>query len=373
MARREARGDGVDLDRGRLQLDRHGKGHSVVRDDVEPHDVTNAHQVRPDAPLPSIHRDTRIHHLSTLSATVGTLQLFAEPTRVRLMALLAEEELTVAELVSITEIGQSSVSTHLARLREAGLLRDRKAGASTFYALNDGNMPDEARRMWSLVADEVKDAVLDADRERRANVVKARAANLAWPDSVAGQMERHYSPGRTWESTARGLFGLMRLGDVLDVGAGDGTIAHLLAPRARSVTCLDRSAKMVDAARARLAETKNATVHMGDAHEVPFHDASFDQVTLFNVLTQAATPARVLAEAARVLRKQGSLALITLGAHDHTDVSASYGDVQPGFTPSQLRRMLQKVGLAVDTCDVTGREKRLPHFEIITAFAHKSS
>jgi SAM-dependent methyltransferase len=310
--------------------------------------------------------------LSTLSSAVNTLQLFGEPTRVRLLALLAEEELTVAELVHITEVGQSSVSTHLGKLRDAGLLRDRKVGASTFYALNQGNMPAEARRVWSLVEKEIEDAVLASDRERRAAVVEARARNPAWPDAVAGQMERYYSPGRTWESTGRGLCGLMTLGDVLDVGCGDGAMAQLVAPRAKSMTCLDRNPRMVEAAQGRLAETKNATVHLGDMHELPFPAASFDQVMLFNVLTQTATPARVLSEAARVLRKHGSLVLITLGAHDHADITAGYGDVQRGFTPAQLRRMLQKTGLAVDSCHVACREKRLPHFEVITAFARKS-
>ncbi len=311
--------------------------------------------------------------MSTLSDAVSTLQLFAEPTRVRLVALLATEELTVAELVMITEIGQSSVSTHLARLRDAGLLRDRKVGASTLYALNDGNMPREARRVWSLVAGDVKDADLEGDRERCVNVVTARAKNLSWPDSVAGQMERHDSPGRTWESTARGLFGLMRLGDVLDLGCGDGTMAELLAPRAKTITCIDRSAKMVEAARARLADANNAVVHPGDMHDLSLPDASFDQVLLFNVLTQTTTPARVLSEVARVLRPRGSLALITLGAHEKADVTATYGDLQPGYSPSQLRRMLKRAGLDVDTCDVACREKRPPHFEVITAFAKKNA
>lgn len=329
----------------------------------EPHDAGT---------LASIHRDGMIGFVSSLSTAVGTLQLFAEPTRVRLMALLAEEELTVAELVSITDVGQSSVSTHLGKLRDAGLLRDRKVGASTLYALNDGNMPGEARRVWSLVAEEVKDAVLDADRDRCAGVVKARARTTGWPESVAGQMERHYSPGRTWESTARGLFGLMSLGDVLDVGAGDGTIAQLVAPRARTVTCLDRSTKMIDAARARLAKIKNASVAVGDAQELPFAGGSFDEVILFNVLTQVEAPARALAEAARVLRGEGTLSIITLGAHNHAAVTANYGDIHSGFAIAQLRRLLQKAAFSVDACDVACREKRPPHFEIIVAFAHKS-
>jgi DNA-binding transcriptional ArsR family regulator/2-polyprenyl-3-methyl-5-hydroxy-6-metoxy-1,4-benzoquinol methylase len=308
--------------------------------------------------------------VSSLSSAVNTLQLFAEPTRVRLMALLEGEELTVAELVAITELAQSSVSTHLGKLRDAGLLRDRRQGASTLYALNDGNMPESAKQVWSLVRGEIKDAVLEGDHERCVDVVRARA-QANWPDAVAGQMERHYSPGRTWEATARGLFGLMDLGDVLDAGSGDGTMAQLLAPRAKSVTCLDRNEKMVEAACARLAKLKNVTVTLGDVHELPFDEASFDQVMLFNILTQATTPARVVSEAARVLRDGGNLAIVTLATHDHADVSANYRDIHSGFSTLQLKRMLQKAGLSVEACDVTCREKRSPHFEVITAFAKK--
>ena len=93
---------------------------------------------------------------------------------------------------------------------------------------------------------------------------------------------------------------------------------------------------------------------------------------LFNILTQAKTPARVLSEAARVLRDGGNLALVTLAPHDHADVSATYRDIHSGFSTPQLRRMLQKAGLAIDACDITCREKRPPHFEVITAFAHKN-
>jgi SAM-dependent methyltransferase len=311
--------------------------------------------------------------VSTLPAAVNTLLLFAEPTRVRLMALLEHEELTVAELVTITELAQSSVSTHLGKLRDAGLLRDRRLGASTLYALNDSNMPLRAKEVWSLVRGDIKDAVLDGDKERCADVLEARERTNAWPDAVAGQMERYYSPGRTWEATARGLFGLIQLGDVLDAGSGDGTMAQLLAPRAKSVTCLDRSEKMVEATRARLTKAKNVTVSLGDVHELPFEDASFDHVMLFNILTQATTPTRVVSEAARVLREGGNVAIVTLASHDHADVSSNYRDIHCGFSTVQLRRMLHKAGLTVDACEITCREKRSPHFEVITAFAHKNS
>ncbi|HEY4121024.1 MAG TPA: metalloregulator ArsR/SmtB family transcription factor, partial [Byssovorax sp.] len=154
-----------------------------------------------------------------LEHTVDLLQLVGEATRVRLLSLLASDELSVAELVTILDLGQSRVSTHLGRLREAGVVRDRRAGASTFYALNAAAMPAAARRAWEFVAAEVDDPVLAADRERCAAVLTARA-KAAGLDALAGQMERHYTPGRTWEALARGFVGLMNLGDVLDVGGG---------------------------------------------------------------------------------------------------------------------------------------------------------
>jgi ArsR family transcriptional regulator len=311
--------------------------------------------------------------MSSLATTVNLFQLFGEQTRVRLMALLSQAELTVAELVAITELGQSSVSTHLGRLREAGVLRDRKVGPSTFYALAEGGMPEEARKVWQVVADGVRDSVLDADRERCEAVLRAREKAAGWPDAVAGQMERHYSPGRTWEAMARGLLGLMRLGDVLDVGSGDGTLAELLAPRAKSVTLVDRSETMIEAARARLAKTKNVRGLVADAHELPLKASTFDQVLLFNVLTFAHTPEQVLAEAARVLRRDGGVAIVTLDAHDHGPVAATYGHVQPGFSPPQLRKMLARAGFTVEHCEIVCREKRPPHFRVMTAFARKGA
>src|SRR5207244_7858172 len=113
-------------------------------------------------------------------------------------------------------------STHLGKLREAGVLRDRRSGPSTVYSLNDGSMPAEARRVWALLEGEVADAVLEADGARADALVRARECAGAWPDAVAGQMERHYSPGRTWEATARAFLGLIELGDVLDAGSGAG-------------------------------------------------------------------------------------------------------------------------------------------------------
>ncbi len=309
--------------------------------------------------------------MPSVDAAVSLLHVFGDATRMRLLALLAEEELTVAELTAITELPQSRVSTHLGRLREAGLLRDRKKGASTFYALNDAAMPPEARRVWSLVHGELDDAVIDADRARAAELRHARDQGQGWPDSIAGQMERHYSPGRTWEATARGLLGFLDLGDVLDLGSGDGAIAELLCPRARSITCVDKSPRLIAAAERRFAGESHARCVRADMQSLPFEDASFDQLLCSNALTYAEKPELVIREAARVLRPGGTMVLITLDQHAHETVTAAYGHLHAGFSPATLSRWLTNAGFFVHSAGVTSRERKKPYFEVVTAFAEK--
>ncbi len=311
--------------------------------------------------------------MASVAHAVDLMRLFGDPTRVRLAALLAADELTVAEITRITELPQSRVSTHLGKLREAGVLRDRRQGASTFYSMNDGAMPAEARKLWTVVADTVDEPVLRADKDRCDALVRARVRGKSWPDSVAGQMERHYSPGRTWEATARGFLGLLHLGDVLDAGSGDGALAELLAPRARSVTCLDRSDRVLAAARERLSRLPNVAYALGDVQALPFPDAHFDQVLLFHVLVYADDPRRALAEAARVCKPGGDVVVTTVAAHEERDVTAAYGHLHAGLSPRKLGGWLSAAGLSVNLCEITSREKKPPHFEVVTAFAHKET
>jgi len=278
----------------------------------------------------------------------------------------------VAEITQITGMPQSRVSTHLGKLREAGVLHDRPAGASTYYAVNEAAMPEQVRRLWNLVAETRDEALLRADRARCEDVLRAREKPGSWPESVAGQMDRHYSPGRTWEATMLGFLPFLLLGDVLDAGSGDGTIAALLASRCRSVTCLDRSEKVLQAARQRLSEFGNVTCAHGDLHALPFPEAHFDHVLLLNVLTYSKDPALVLREAARVLRPGGDLTVSTLAKHEHKNATAPYGHVNQGFRPGTLHGWLAKAaGLSVERCEITSHEKRSPHFAVISAFARK--
>ena len=309
--------------------------------------------------------------MATISSAVDLLRLFGDSTRLRLASLLEKNELTVAEITKITQLPQSRVSTHLGKLRDAGVLRDRREGALAYYAMNDGNVPASVHKLWNLLGRELDEPLLHSDQERCQAVLRARQGTANWPDAVAGEMERHYSPGRTWEATAIGMLGLLHLGDVLDAGSGDGAIAALLASRSRRVTCLDISPKVLQACRKRLQGMNNVEFVLGNVQALRFADASYDQVLLLNLLTYATDPARALAEAARVLRPGGDLVVTTLAAHEQREVTAGYGHVQAGFRPQALRDWLAEAGLVVDRCEVTSREKRAPHFAVVSAFARK--
>ena len=128
---------------------------------------------------------------------------------------------------------------------------------------------------------------------------------------------------------------------------------------------------MLAAARARLTKVSNVRFVHGDLHAIPLPAGAFDQALLLNVLPYAERPAVALAEIARVLRPGGTLALVTIDEHAHADVAAQYGHVQPGFRPAGLRRLLNKAGLVVERCEVTSRERREPHLNVVTALAHK--
>ena len=300
------------------------------------------------------------------------LRVFADATRVRLLSLLASEELTVAELSAITRLAQPRVSTHLARLKEAGLVRDRRAGVSAYYRFDEDALDPAQRALWQSISSGSDDPLLRQDAERVADVLAMRAADQNWADSVAGDMERHYSPGRTWEALARSALPLLQPGDVLDVASGDGVLAELLAPHSRRYVCVDASPRVVAAARERLRPFANVEVREGDMHALPFADASFDLVVLMHALTYATKPGVAVAEAARVLRPGGRMLLSSLGKHEHRNVVEAYGHANLGFTEKELRRFADRAGLRIRSAASITREKRPPHFEVIALIGEKA-
>jgi ArsR family transcriptional regulator len=303
-----------------------------------------------------------------LSSYVETLNLLGDESRIRLCALLSERELCVTDLVRVTGIPQSRVSTHLGRLREAGFLRDRRQGTQCFYALAADGLPGTVKAVLEE-ASKADDPTLAGDQKRLLELDAERRGGL--PESVADELERYYSPGRTWQSLAAGIAAFLKLGDVLDVGSGDGAAAVSLAPYCRSLTCIDTSARMIEAAKQRLEKLPHVRAQVADVHQVPFKPASFDEVLVFHTLTYAERPARALQECARVLRPGGRLVLLCLDQHQQHEVTARYGERHPGFSPSAVRRLLSGAGLEVVVSHVACREARKPHLQVVLAIADK--
>ena len=299
------------------------------------------------------------------------LRVFADATRVRLLSLLEGEELTVAELSAITQLAQPRVSTHLAKLKESGLVRDRRAGVSAYYRFDEAALDPAQRALWHSISNGSDDPLLRQDAERVPAVLAMRAADQNWADSVAGDMERHYSPGRTWEALARTALPLLKPGDVLDIASGDGVLAELLAPHSHRYVCVDTSARVVAAAAERLRRFANVEVREGDMHALPFADGSFDLVVLMHALTYSSKPAQAVAEAARVLRRGGRLLLSSLARHEHRAVVEAYGHVNLGFGDKDLRRFAEKAGLKIASSETVTRERRPPHFEVISLIGVK--
>jgi len=298
-------------------------------------------------------------------------RLLADPTRLRLLLLLEREELSVAELSGITQLAQPRVSTHLAKLKEAGLVSDRRDGVFVYYRMATRIENKGLDKLWQLLKTNTSDPLLQRDMDRIIQVLNKRKGASTWADSVAGDMARHYSPGRTWEATARGLVHLLNPGDVLDIASGDGALAELLAPTARSIVCLDISERVVEAGRKRVSSFRHVKFELGDMHSLPVNDSSFDTVLLLHALTYTTDPQTVFSEAARVLRQGGHLLAVTLQKHQHAKAVDAYNHVNLGFSTKQLERYCKQAGLAVQNCAVSTIEKRTPNFSVLSVSAIK--
>lgn len=296
----------------------------------------------------------------------------ADESRIRLILLLQQQELTVAELADITRLAQPRVSTHLSHLKKHNLVQVRKQGVSSFYKLNNEQFERDFAGILNMVQKHYADNPLIAqDNQQMAVVMSDQAASNQWVDAVAGDMERHYSPGRTWEATTRVIAKLIKLGQVLDLGSGDGVLAELLAKNAEQYTCVDNNAKAIDAAKARLKHLDNVTFNQCDIHHLPYALNQFDCVLMLHVLTYSTDPASVIDQAYKVLKPGGHLLISTLDQHNHQSVLSDYGHKNLGFSPDQLEQWCQASGFSQIDATISSQEQRKPHFKIITVEATK--
>jgi DNA-binding transcriptional ArsR family regulator len=296
------------------------------------------------------------------------LRLLADETRLRILHLLAAEPLTVAELQEILDLSQSSISGHLAKLKHAGLLHDVPQGSSRRYRFRD-DLDDGLKRVWTSIRElsQHGDAYA-SDRTRLADARTRRAST--WVERVAGCLHREYAPGRTWESLCHGVVHFARFGRCVDVGAGDGAMAALIAPRADSLTCVDPSPAMVAAGKERIAALRlgNVAYHLARGEELPMADASCDSVLFLQSLQYVDDPARTLAEAQRVLCPGGRLLVLTIVKHSFDEASA-FGHRHFGFGPTELTQWTKRLG--DHQAYELPPESRLPRFQSLVFSAVK--
>jgi DNA-binding transcriptional ArsR family regulator len=182
-----------------------------------------------------------------MASTINFLKLLTDPTRLRLLLLLEQEELSVAELQEILGMGQSRISTHLAQLKRAGVVTDRRAGKNVYYgAMIDGHDSRLARvaELTRILARDLPEGARDRT-SLKLILRKRQDKTREYFDELAGKFGRSYVPGRSWKALAHTLIKLLPPLTVADLGAGEGTLSQLLAGNARKVIAIDNAPKMV--------------------------------------------------------------------------------------------------------------------------------
>lgn len=309
-----------------------------------------------------------------MSTTLRALRALADPTRLRLIALLENEELSVNELQEITRLGQSRISTHLGLLSETGLLTFRREGKRTFYRLVSSNSPEfrEMIRVALRGAGELPDQVADLVNLKRVTARRREQAQQYF-NQVAGRFDRSYGPGRSWQAFGHLLLRILPPLVVADLGSGEGLLAELLARRCRKVIAVDNSEHMVGygAAKAKKNGLDNLEFRLGDLQQPPIDPASVDLVVLSQALHHAEDPAAALVSAYRILKTPGQLMILDLVKHRFERARDLYGDRWLGFAEADLQQWLEAAGFRQIDISTVAREEAEPHFETLLAAAIK--
>lgn len=287
----------------------------------------------------------------------ATFRALADGTRLRIMRLIGSMELSVGEVAQVLGQSQPRVSRHVGILTGAGLVERRKEGSWVFLrAHHAGHAADRigSRIDALLKAVEQEDAefhsVCEQDRRQLASIRTAREKEAAsyFADHAEDWDEvrrLHSSDEQVEDALADALGG--QLGRLLDIGTGTGRMAELFARSADRIVALDKSLAMLRVARAKLQHLPTDRVELvqGDFSQLPFADASFDTVLFHQVLHFAQDPAIAIAEAARVLRPGGRVAIVDFAAHRHEELRERHAHARLGFTDTQIQGLLADAGL----------------------------
>src|SRR5947207_4804967 len=306
-----------------------------------------------------------------MPSTINFLRLIADPTRLRLLLLLEQEELSVAELQEILGMGQSRISSHLAQLKRAGAVLDRRAGKNVYYGLKDFSRNGARARVQELVqtmAREIPETT--HDRTGLKLVLRKRQDKAReYFDELAGKFGRSYCPGRSWQALAHALITLLPPLAVADLRAGEGTLSQLLAKNARKVIAIDNSPKMVEfgSELAKKNDFKNLEYRLGDIEDPPVVKNSVDLAILSQALHHAIHPERAVAAAYTMLKPGGRLLILDLLSHRFDRARELYADPWLGFSEVQLHQWLEKSAFHDIEVRVVSREKQSPHFQTVFA------
>lgn len=305
-----------------------------------------------------------------MSAPWDTLKLLADPTRLRLTALLQRDELAVAELQEILQMGQSRISSHLALLRQGGFLSDRREGKRTYYTLRRDLSRGERQLLEAALEAVAGETDVQEDQAQLKRILESRRQEAErYFNEVAGRLGKNYCPGRSWEAIGHFLLLLTPSIEIADLGAGEGVLSQLLARRARRVYCIDNSPRMVEVGR-QLAEQHdidNLEYKLGDIEKVPLADASVDLAFLSQALHHAEHPPQAIMEAVRILRPAGRLAILDLEEHTFEKAHELYADRWLGFRQGALHTYLREAGLQQVEVKAISREIQEPYFTTLLA------
>jgi len=306
-----------------------------------------------------------------MASILKSLRLAADPNRLRVLLLLEQEELSVAELQEILGKGQSQISTNLAQLKQVGLVDDRRTGKNSFYRLVG---PADVMDLLRKAAGEVPEA--ERDRQALGLVLRKRKDKMRrYFDELAGRFGRQYVPGQSWKGIAEALLKLMPPMVIADLGAGEGMISQLMAQRAKKVIAIDNSEKMVEVGSelARKHGIENLEYRLGDIEEVPIESGTVDLAFLSQALHHAPHPEKALAEAWRILKPGGRIAILDLSRHHFEEARELYADLWLGFTELELEEYLRAAGFQKLETAIVHREQEAPYLETMLVVGEKAA
>jgi ubiquinone/menaquinone biosynthesis C-methylase UbiE/biotin operon repressor len=305
-----------------------------------------------------------------MTSTLNFLRTLSDPTRARLMSLLQSDELSVAEIQEILGMGQSRISTHLAQLKRAGLVQDRRVGKNIYYSCSPAGpiKEPELRSLIGLAVADIPEATSDHSSLQRV-IAKRKNRTREYFNKLAGKFGRSYCPGRSWQALAHFFLTTMPAIDVADLGAGEGTLSQILAKRARKVIAVDLSERMVEvgAQLAREHGFNNLEYRLGDLEEPPIADDSIDLAIFSQALHHANNPQKAIGAAGKILRPGGRIVILDLLAHRFEQARDLYADLWLGFSEVELVHLLEQAGFRENEVEVVSKEMNSPYFQTVLA------